>query len=307
MSFSIYSKQQGAPFYTVLHWWWTMIEGDIHSGRNKDDRQSVHPQLWPTVSCCVYHCWLWVSSAALSLFKHIEPLTDMQSTVCSFCHLLWHIVHLYKQFTRRVSDQVYSDVKVCDNFVLLTSLQCSQEHRTGHFLSHSNRTYVLVSVSTGFVVCAEERVTEGARQWVFVELAKAWVESRVRCDWHWVDKTVSSNITDKLLCPHLLTKIFLLFLLSGCGWLQGPVEQKSCAIPPFVLSCPPLSPCVPLCVSDPTPPPGPDSIPSVVSPLQPQAPLSPHAWDKASSLPAQWLPGSSCLSACLPSPSQEYG
>lgn len=43
-------------------------------------------------------------------------------------------------------------------------------------------------------------------------------------------------------------------LLPGCCWLQGRVEQKICAIPPFFLSCPPL--CVSLCVLvTPRPPP----------------------------------------------------
>lgn len=52
-------------------------------------------------------------------------------------------------------------------------------------------------------------------------------------------------------------------LILGCCWLLGPVEQRSCAIPSFALSCPPL-PCVfPLCISYPTSPSSPTwSLPS---------------------------------------------
>ncbi|KAF3850990.1 hypothetical protein F7725_012762 [Dissostichus mawsoni] len=55
--------------------------------------------------------------------------------------------------------------------------------------------------------------------------------------------------------------------------MQGPVEQNSCAIPPFFLSCPPL--CVSLCVSDPTPTrPPPDPSRRVATPAR-SPPLTP--------------------------------
>lgn len=83
---------------------------------------------------------------------------------------------------------------------------------------------------------------------------------------------------------------------SGCCWLQGPVEQKSCAIPPFFLSCLPL--CVSLCVSDPHPPPT-WSLPSCRR-SRPKPPSHPMLGPKpAHCQPNDCLDRPACQPVCL--------
>lgn len=86
--------------------------------------------------------------------------------------------------------------------------------------------------------------------------------------------------------------------VAGCCWLQGPVEQNSCAIPPFFLSCPPL--CVSLCVSDPTPHPPPTwSLPSCrhSSPKPPSHPML--GTKSAHCQPDDCLDRPACQPVCL--------